>query len=106
MEQRRADDLTEAILDLASVAAQILTHMARWQGPSDPDAPPPESVFRELVGGVLRPAMEGLPPAALGAATEVLSAAVAAIEAEILLVEPPRGAPGRRRRSGSLRRRR
>jgi hypothetical protein len=104
MEHGRAHDLTEAVLDLASVAAQILAHMARWQGHSAPDAAPPESVFRELVGGTLRPVLERHPSAAVDPATAVLADAVATIEAEIVLVEPPRGPRPHGRHSQSPRR--
>jgi hypothetical protein len=62
MKREPPTDLTEALLDLASVAAQILGHMARWQGHSAPDAPPPEDVFRTLLSATLRPLLEGRPP--------------------------------------------
>jgi hypothetical protein len=78
------------------VAAQILSHMARWQGHSAPEAPPPEEVFRTLLSATLRPLLERHPPEAIEAAREVLADAVELIEAEILLVEPPHGARGRR----------
>jgi hypothetical protein len=96
MEREHATDLTEALIDLASVAAQILGHMARWQGHSAPDAPPPEDVFRTLLSATLRPLMERHPPKAIEAAREVLVEAVELIEADILLVEPPHGHQDRR----------
>jgi hypothetical protein len=88
MEQDRLPDLTEVVLDLASVSAQILAHMARWQGHSAPDAPPPEQVFRDLLTQTLRPVLDGHPPAAIRAARRILVESVETIEAEILLVEP------------------
>jgi hypothetical protein len=96
MERDPPTDLTDALLDLASVAAQILGHMARWQDHSAPDAPPPEDVFRTLLSATLRPLLERHSPEAIGAAREILVEAVELIEAEILLVEPPRGPRGGR----------
>ena len=96
MEQDRLPDLTEVLLDLAGVSAQILAHMARWQGQSAPDAPPPEQVFRELLTETLRPVLGRHPPAAVEAARRVVVEAVETIEAEILLVEPSR--PSREQR--------
>jgi hypothetical protein len=89
-------DLTDALLDLASVAAQILGHMARWQGHSAPDAPPPEDVFRTLLSATLRPLLERHSPEAIEVEREILVEAVELIEAEILLVEPPHGPRERR----------
>jgi hypothetical protein len=100
----RPPDLTEALLDLVGLAAQILGHMARWQGQSAPDAPPPEQVFRELLTGTLRPVLERQPPAAIEAATRVLVEAAATIEEEIFLVEPSPGHRESRRRPRSRRR--
>jgi hypothetical protein len=80
--------------------------MARWQGQTAPDAPPPEQVFRELLTGTLRPVLERQPPAAIEAATRVLVEAASTIEEEIFLVEPspshrvPRRRPRSRRRPG------
>lgn len=88
MEQDRLPALTGALLDLASISAQILAHMARWQGQSAPDAPPPEQVFRELLTETLRPVLGRHPPAAVEAAQRIVVEAVETIEAEILLVEP------------------
>lgn len=88
MEQDRLPALTGALLDLASISAQILAHMARWQGQSAPDAPPPEQVFRELLAETLRPVLGRHPPAAVEAAQRIVVEAVETIEAEILLVEP------------------
>jgi hypothetical protein len=95
MEQDRLPDLTEVLLDLASVSAQILAHMARWQGQSAPDAPP-EQVFRDLLTETLRPVLGRHPPAAVEAAQRIVVEEVEAIEAEILLVEP--SGPSRRQR--------
>jgi hypothetical protein len=80
--------------------------MARGHGSSAPDAPPPEQVFRDLLGGVLRPMLERQPPDAVEAARRILVEAGAAIEAEVLLVEPPPRRRGResRQRSRSPRR--
>jgi hypothetical protein len=78
--------------------------MARWQGQSAPDAPPPEQVFRELLTGTLRPVLERQPPAAIEAATRVLVEAAATIEEEIFLVEPAPGHREPRRRPKSRRR--
>jgi hypothetical protein len=105
MERDRPTDLTEPLLDLASLAAQILAHMARSQleGQSAPDAPPPERVFRDLLGETLRPVLERHPPADTKAARRVLAEAVDTIESEILLVEPSRF-PKQRRRSRAARR--
>ena len=91
MEREPPTDLTEALLDLASVAAQIIGHMARWRGHSAPDAPPPEDVFRTLLTATLRPLHEGRPAEAIEGAREILVEAVDLIEGEILLVEPPHG---------------
>jgi hypothetical protein len=102
----RPPDITEALLGLASVTAQILAHMARWQGQSAPDAPPPEQVFRELLAETLRPVLERHPPAAIEAARGVLFESVEMIESEILLVAPPGPPSERRNRSRSGRRRR
>ncbi len=90
MEQDRPARLTEALLDLASLSAQILAHMARSQaqGRSAPDAPPPEQVFRDLLTGILRPMLDGHPPPDIAAAQRILVEAVETIEDEILLVEP------------------
>jgi hypothetical protein len=90
MECDRLPDLTQPILDLASLAAQILAHMARSQsqGLSAPDAPPPERVFRDLLGETLRPVLKRHRPDAIEAARRVLVDAVETIESEILLVEP------------------
>jgi hypothetical protein len=96
MEREPPTALTEALLDLADVAAQILAHMARWQGHSAPDAPPPGDVFRTLLSETLRPLLERRAPEAIEAAKEVLIEAVELIEAEILLVEPPHGPRGGR----------
>ena len=96
MAREPATDLTQALLDLASVAAQILGHMARWQGHSAPDAPPPQEVFRTLLAATLRPLLERHPPETIEAARAILVEAVDLIEAEILLVEPPHGPRGRR----------
>jgi hypothetical protein len=104
-EHDRPPDITEALLDLASVSAQILAHMARWQGHSAPDAPPPEQVFRELLTETLRPVWERHPPAAIEAARGILFESVEMIEAEILLVEPPGSPRERSRRSRPSRRR-
>ena len=104
MEQDRLPDLTEVVLDLASLSAQILAHMARWQGQSAPDAPPPEQVFRDLLTETLRPVLDGHPPAAIEAAQRILAKAVETIEAEILLVEPSGGPREQRRRSRTPRR--
>jgi hypothetical protein len=93
----RPPDITEALLDLASLSAQILAHMARWQVRSAPDAPPPEQVFRELLTGTLRPVLERHTPAAVEAARGILFESVEMIESEILLFEPPRG-PRKRNR--------
>jgi hypothetical protein len=89
MEQDQLPDLTEVLLDLASLSTQILAHMARWQGQTAPDAPPPEQAFRELLTETLRPVLGRHPPAAAEAAQRILVEAVETIEAEILLVEPP-----------------
>jgi hypothetical protein len=70
--------------------------MARWQGQSAPAAPPPEQVFRELLTETLRPVLKRRPPADIEAARRVLVDAVEKIEAEILLVEPPRQPRGPR----------
>jgi hypothetical protein len=78
------------------VAAQILSHMERRQGHSAPEAPPPEEVFRTVLSATLRPLPERHPPEDIEAAREILVEAVERIEAEILLVEPPHGARGRR----------
>jgi hypothetical protein len=99
-EQKRTPDLIEALLDLAALAAQILAHMARWEGQSAPDAPPPEQVFRELLGETLRPVLERRPSVEIEAARRLVVEAVATIEEEILLVEP---SPGRRGRGPRLR---
>jgi hypothetical protein len=96
MEREPPTDLTEALRDLAGVAAQILGHMARWQGHSAADAPPPEDVFRTLLSATLRPLLERRPPEAIEAAREILVEAVELIEADVLLVEPPHGPRGRR----------
>jgi hypothetical protein len=71
--------------------------MARWQGQSAADAPPPEQVFRELLTETLRPVLERHAPAAIEAARGILFESVEMIESEILLVEPP-GRPQERRR--------
>jgi hypothetical protein len=105
MEHDRLPDLTEALLDLAGLAAQILAHMARWQGQSAPDAAPPEQVFRELITETLCPVLERHPPAAIQAATRVLVEAVTTIEAEVLLVEPAPSHRGPERRTRPRRRR-
>lgn len=97
MERDKAPDLVESLLDLAGLTEQIMAHMARWQGESAPEAPPPDQVFRDLVGGILSPLLEHYPPPAVEAASEFLAEAVTTIEAEILLVEPPRGGRERRR---------
>jgi hypothetical protein len=89
MEQDRLPDLAQALLDFASLSAQILTHMARWQGHTAPDAPPREQAFRELLTETLRPVSERHPLEALEAAQRIVAEAVETIEAEILLVEPP-----------------
>jgi hypothetical protein len=89
MEQDRVPELTKALLDLASLSAQILAHMARWQGHTARDAPPPEQAFREMLAETLRPALDRHPPEALETARRVVAEAVECIEAEILLVEPP-----------------
>jgi hypothetical protein len=75
--------------------------MARWQGQSAPDAPPPERVFRELLTETLRPMLERQSPAAIESATRVLVETAAAIEEEIFLVEasPTHREPSRRPRS-------
>jgi hypothetical protein len=98
MERQQAPDLVESVLDLAGLSEQIMAHMARWGGQSAPDAPPPNQVFRDLVGGILHPLVEHYSPPAVEAASEFLAEALTTIEAEILLVEPPRGGPERRRR--------
>jgi hypothetical protein len=104
MERGQAPDLVQSLLDLASLSEQILAHMARWQGQSAPDAPPPDQVFRELLGGILRPVMERYPRSAVEPAGEFLAEAVTTIEAEILLVEPPGADHGPRRGSRPPRR--
>ena len=104
MEQDRVPDLTEVVLGLASLSARILAHMARWQGHSARDAPPPEQVFRDLLTETLRPVLDGHPPAAIRAAQRILAEAVETIEAEILLVEPPGGPREQRLRSRAPRR--
>jgi hypothetical protein len=104
MEHDRLPDLTDALLDLASLAAQILAHMERWQGQSAPDAPPPERVFRDLLAETPRPVLERHSAEATEAARRILVEAVATIEAEILLVEPPRPRREARHRSQSSRR--
>jgi hypothetical protein len=78
--------------------------MARWQGQSAPDAPPPEQVFRELLTETLRPVLKHRPPADIEAATRVLVDAVERIEAEILLVDPPSQRRGPRYRPRAPRR--
>jgi hypothetical protein len=98
MERQEAPDLVESVLDLATLSEQILAHMARWEGQCAPDVPRPDQVFREVVGGILRPLREHYPPEVLEAAREFLAEAVSTIEAEILLVEPPRGGRERRHR--------
>ncbi len=105
MEQDRLPDLTDVLLDLASVSAQILAHMARWQGHSAPDAPPPEQVFRDLLAETLRPVLGRHPPATVEATQRIVVEAVETIEAEILLVEPsrPHRRPGHRSRSSRRR---
>src|ERR671922_265057 len=50
MERDQAPDLVDSLLDLAGLTEQIMAHMARWQGESPPEAPPPDQVFRDLVG--------------------------------------------------------
>lgn len=104
MEQDRLPALTEAVLDLASLSAQILAHMARWEGHSAPDAPPPEQVFRDLLTETLRPVLDRNPPAAGRAVQRILVEAVKTIEAEILLVEPPGSPREQRPRSRTQRR--
>jgi hypothetical protein len=104
MEREQPPDLVESLLDLASLSGQILAHMARWEGQSAPDAPPPDQVFRDLLGGILRPVMERYPQSAVETAGEVLAEAVTTIEAEILLVEPPGADRGPRHRSRPPRR--
>lgn len=90
MEHDQRPDLIEALLDLAGLAAQILAHMARWQGQTAPDAAPPDQVFRDLLTETLGPVLEGRPPADIEAARRLLVDAVTRIEEEILLVEPSR----------------
>jgi hypothetical protein len=104
MERDRPPDLTEAILDLASLSAQMLAHMARWQGRSSPDAPPPEEVFRELVTETLGPMLKSQPPEAIDSAQRVLVKSVETLESEILLVEPSGRPREQRRRSRPARR--
>jgi hypothetical protein len=104
MERDRPPDLTETLLDLTGLSAQILAHMARWQGHSAPDAPPPEQVFRDLLGETLRPVLERHPPAAVEAVRRILVEAVETIEAEILLVEPSPHPREQTRRSRMARR--
>jgi hypothetical protein len=87
MESNRSDDLTEPLLDLADVCAQILAHMARSYVRSAPDAPPPGVVFRQLLGETLSPLVERHPPPTLRATRQLLTEAVATIEAEIFLVD-------------------
>ena len=101
MAPERLPDLTRPLLELASLAPQILAHMARSQalGRSAPDAPPPERVFRDLLGETLRPVLERHPPDAVDAARRVLVDAVETIESEILLVEPSSPSHEQRRRS-------
>jgi hypothetical protein len=106
MNHDRPPDLTEALLDLAGVVAQILAHMARWQEQSAPAAPPPERVLRDLLAETLRPVLERHPPEATEAARRIMVEAVATIEAEILLVEPSRPRREPRHLSRSSRRRR
>jgi hypothetical protein len=86
----------------------MLAHMARSQeqGWSAPDAPPPEQVFRDLLTETLRPALERQPSADVEAAKRVMRVALATIEAEIFLVEPPPRSSRAGRRSPSPRRRR
>lgn len=62
MERQQAPDLVESVLDLAGLGEQIMAHMARWGGQSAPDAPPPDQVFRDLVGGILHPLVEHYSP--------------------------------------------
>jgi hypothetical protein len=88
MEHDPRSDLTEALLDLAGLAAQILAHMARWQGQTAPDAAPPEQVFRELLTETLGPVLDDRSPADIDAARRLMVDAVTRIEEEILLVEP------------------
>jgi hypothetical protein len=64
MERQQAPDLVESVLDLAGLSEQIMAHMARWGGQSAPDAPPPDQVFRDLVGGILHPLVEHYSPPA------------------------------------------
>jgi hypothetical protein len=104
MEPERTPDLVEALLDLASLATQILAHMARWERHSAPNAPPPEQVFRDLLAETLRPVFERRPPGEIEAARRLVVVAVAAIEAEILLVAPPPGRRGQNRGLGAPRR--
>jgi hypothetical protein len=104
MEPERTPDLVEALLDLASLATQILAHMARWEGHSAPDASPPEQVFRELLAETLRPVLERRAPAEIEAARRLLVEAVATIEDEILLIEPSPHSRVQKRRSRAPRR--
>jgi hypothetical protein len=104
MERDELPNLGEALLDLASLSAQMLAHMARWEGRSSPDAPPPEQVFRELLTETLAPVLESQPPEAVDAARRVLVECVERIESEILLVEPS-GPPREQRRRSRLARR-
>jgi hypothetical protein len=103
-EREQSPDLIEAVLGLASVGAQILRHVARWEGLSAPDAPPPEDVFRTLLSATLRRLIQRHPPEAIKTAREIVVEAVELIEAEVLLVEPPSGPRERRLGHRSLRR--
>jgi hypothetical protein len=78
--------------------------MDRWRARGAPGQAPPEQVFRELLAETLRPTLERQPPTAIDAARHVLDEAVATIEREILLVEPPPGRRGPRSRSRRPRR--
>jgi hypothetical protein len=104
MESDRHPDIAETLLDLASLSAQMLAHMARWEGRSSPDAPPPEQVFRQLLGDILTPVLESQPREAVDAAQGVLVKWVETIESEILLVEPSGGPRERLRSSRPARR--
>jgi hypothetical protein len=85
-----APALIPNLLQLAEVTARIRAHMTRWRGHSSPEAPPPDVVLHELLTETLAPLLDRHPAAAAKAATAILADAVEMIEAEILLVEPPR----------------
>ena len=78
----------EALLVHGGLLRNVYDHMQAFSdaGLSDPDAPPPHVVLRNLIGMTLDSRLTDIPDADLVTATHVIERSIQAIEEDLVLV--------------------